>query len=180
MNYSRILFVFFLLCLSCKENSKHRSSTQLDDIAERRDSSTSYYLIRHAEKDLSDSSNDPKLTNEGKLRAQRWAEQFKDVEFDAVYTTNFKRTRETARPTAKKNHVKLTYYDPRSLEIQEFLKKTEGKNVLIVGHSETTPKMVNTIIKERKYQSINDNDYSQYFVIFIENGVITEEKFSMP
>ena len=40
---------------------------------------TTYYLIRHAEKDRTDATNpNPSLTITGEQRAQNWAEYFKD------------------------------------------------------------------------------------------------------
>jgi ATPase subunit of ABC transporter with duplicated ATPase domains len=62
---------------------------------------TTYYLIRHAEKDRSDATEkDPLLTNQGTARAKNWAKVFKDVPFQMVYSTNYKRTKATAQPTA--------------------------------------------------------------------------------
>lgn len=69
---------------------------------------TTYYLIRHAEKDRSDETNvNPSLTFKGEQRAQNWAEHFKDITLDAVYTTRYYRTIETATPTAKTKNLEL-------------------------------------------------------------------------
>ena len=111
---------------------------------------TTYYLIRHAEKDESDKTNkDPHLTEVGKKRAENWTTVFGDVKFDMVYSTNYNRTKETAEPTAKANNVDITFYDPRNLKLEDLIKETEGKTVLIVGHSNTTPMLTNALLNEK-------------------------------
>ena len=51
---------------------------------------TTYYFIRHAEKDRSNKSEkDPNLTAEGLKRAQIWAEVLKDIPLDMVLSTNY-------------------------------------------------------------------------------------------
>ena len=137
---------------------------------------TTYYLIRHAEKDRSDKTNrNPELTKAGKKRAKRWRKHFKTIDFDAVYSTDYNRTKQTAQPTAKKNNLEITIYDPRQLYSEDFQKATKGQTVLIVGHSNTTPQFVNKILGEKKYEDIDDNDNSQLFIITISDGKITDE-----
>ncbi len=127
---------------------------------------TTYYLIRHAEKDQSDKSNrDPHLTDEGKKRAESWAQTFKDVKFDMVYSTNYNRTKETATPTAEAQSVDITYYDPRNMNMEEFMKQTAGKTVLIVGHSNTTPMFTNALLGEKKYESMSEDNNSGLYMV---------------
>ena len=52
---------------------------------------STYYLIRHAEKQIVNNPN-PELTDKGILRAGNWAVIFKDIKFDAVYSTDYLRT----------------------------------------------------------------------------------------
>ena len=127
---------------------------------------TTYYLIRHAEKDTSDKTNkDPHLTEDGKNRAEKWAETFEDVKFDMVYSTDYYRTKETATPTAEAQSLEITYYDPRSMKKDDFLAATEGKTVLVVGHSNSTPMLTNALIGEKKYgQMSEDNNANLYMV----------------
>ena len=79
---------------------------------------TSIYLIRHAEKDRSDKENkDPELTEKGKQRAERWAEVLGLSKMDAVYSTNYQRTLQTAAPTAMRNGLEIQTYEPNNLNI---------------------------------------------------------------
>ena len=138
--------------------------------------STTYYLIRHAEKDKSDPENrNPKLIEKGLKRAKKWANHFKNVDLDAVYSTNYNRTIETATPTAVDKNLEIKSYNPQTLDIKVFLEKTKGQHVLIVGHSNTTPAFVNKIIEEDKYQSIDETINSNLYVVTIIDGEIKHE-----
>ena len=122
---------------------------------------STFYLIRHAKKDRSDSLNtNPNLTEKGLLRAERWSHVFKNISFDAVYSTDYNRTRTTALPTAIKNNLELTIYDPKTINITDFLNHNKGKNILIVGHSNTTPTFLNAILKSETYKDIDDHNFS--------------------
>jgi 2,3-bisphosphoglycerate-dependent phosphoglycerate mutase len=137
---------------------------------------TTYYLIRHAEKDRSDKTNqNPELTKAGKKRAKNWRKHFKNVDFDAVYSTDYNRTTQTALPTAKKNNLEITIYDPRQLYSEDFQKATKGQTVLVVGHSNTTPQFVNKILSNKKYGDIDDNENRLLFIVTISDGKITDE-----
>lgn len=138
--------------------------------------STTYYLIRHAEKDRSDSLNhDPHLTQKGKDRAEYWSRVFSNIKFDAIYSTDYFRTKETALPTATKNSLDLTIYNTNELNINQFLKDTKGKNVLIVGHSNSTPKFVNAILGNKIYDMIADDNNANLYIVTITNSEISSQ-----
>ena len=126
--------------------------------------STAYYFIRHAEKNKNDKT-DPFLTNEGVIRAEKWAYVFEEIEFDAVYSTNYNRTIQTVIPTAKANKLEVLIYEYEKIYNEEFKSKTIGKNILIVGHSNTTPKLVNQIINQNKYKQIKENNNSNLYIV---------------
>ena len=129
---------------------------------------TTYYFIRHAEKDRSDDTNkNPTLTEQGEKRAHDWAVILKDIALDAVYSTNYNRTLQTATPTAQDHNLEVLNYDPRTLYSDEFKAATQGKTVLVVGHSNTTPAFVNTILKEKKYENIDDRNNGNLYVVTI-------------
>ena len=154
-----LVLIFLGTMCSCLNPNPNSETTQ--DSSE-----TTYYLIRHAEKDRSNSSNpDPELTSEGNQRAKNWAKVLKDVDFDAVYSTKYKRTLSTARPVAEKNELEILLYDPNDLYNEEFQKATKGKTVLVVGHSNTTPKFANAILKQEKYNDIDDAENGALFIL---------------
>lgn len=168
MKHISTLILSILILFSCnnKEKVLENEPSQL---------TSTYYFIRHAEKDRSDTSNvNPHLLEVGKQRAEHWNDIFKNINFDAVYSTDYNRTRETALPTARKNNLELTIYNPGTINIPEFLKETKGKTVLIVGHSNTTPNFVNTILGIDKYREINDSNNANLFVVTVSENQISD------
>tara|TARA_R100000655_G_scaffold64695_1_gene103217 strand:+ start:974 stop:1498 length:525 start_codon:yes stop_codon:yes gene_type:complete len=129
---------------------------------------TTYYFIRHAEKDRSDKSEkDPNLTAEGLKRAQIWAEVLKDIPLDMVLSTNYKRTLQTGVPIAGSKQLSMENYNAGNGYNDEFRKRTSGKRVLVVGHSNTTPQFVNEILGEDKYADIDDTENGALFIVQI-------------
>ncbi len=161
MKYFSIIILSILILTSC-ENKEKATESKVNQMT------STYYFIRHAEKDRSDSNNDnPHLIDIGIQRAQHWNEVFKNINFDAIYSTNYYRTKETAQPTASKNKLNLVLYDPKTIDISKFLKDTEGKTILVVGHSNTTPDLVNRILRNNKYADIEDSNNSNLYMISI-------------
>lgn len=155
-----LLFVFvFSTLLSCTQEE-----------------TTTYYLIRHAEKDRTDQTNrNPDLNESGLERAIKWADRFKDVKFDAVYSTNYNRTMQTATPTAVSKNLEIQKYYPSKMYDSIFQVDTKGKTVLVVGHSNTTPAFVNKIIREKKYEDMDDNNNANLYIVTIIGDKITSE-----
>lgn len=142
--------------------------------------STTYYIIRHAEKVLKTSDENPELTKKGKKRAIYWSEVFQHVKFDMVYSTNLKRTLSTASPTAKSKGLKIQLYNPKNQNSKEFIQKTKGKTVLIVGHSNTIPSFINKIIGKKKYSDIAETNYSNLYIVTVLNGKTSDLLLKIP
>ena len=158
-------FVLFIcvLFISCGNDTKETNLSE-EGIT------TTYYLIRHAEKDRS-TIEDPSLLPKGKERAAHWAAYFDEIDLDAVYSTDYNRTKETAQPTASKKGLTVQFYNPAHLYDSIFQKATAGKKVLVVGHSNTTPAFVNTIIGTNVHRNIDDTENGMlYTVILPEDG----------
>ena len=127
---------------------------------------TTYYLIRHAEKDLTYADSiDPELSQKGLGRAMHWAEILDDVSLDAIYSTDYERTSQTAAPAAVKQDVIVTYHNPMDLDIEQFKADNLGNDVLVVGHSNTTPDLVNRLIGEEKYMQLDESEYGHLFIV---------------
>jgi len=153
-----IFFFSFVLTFGCNSNENIPQPSS--------EAVTTYYLIRHAEKDRSNAENeDPALTEKGLERAANWAEVLKDIDFDAVYSTNYKRTRQTAKPLADLKKLEVLSYNDKKFYDQEFKNATSGKTVLVVGHSNTTPMFANAILGEKKYENIDDSENGALFIV---------------
>lgn len=140
------------------------------------DETTTYYFIRHAEKDRTDTSNkNPNLNLEGLERAEKWSSYFKNIELDAVYSTNYNRTQQTATPTATSKKLVIQSYNPSKMYDRIFQQNTKGKTVLVVGHSNTTPVFANKIIGEKKYNNMNDHDNASLYIVQLSGGKISSK-----
>ena len=132
---------------------------------------TTYFLIRHAEKDRSDAENkNPDLTEKGQQRAVKWSELLSGYGINAVYSTQYNRTMQTAKPTAEKSGLTIRTYHPFKIDFKKFLEETKGQSVLVIGHSNTIPFFVNKLINEDKYQQMEDNDNKSLYIVTIAGG----------
>ena len=137
---------------------------------------STYILLRHAEKDTSTVGStmmkaDPPLTKEGEQRAQKLLEVLKAYTPDAIYSTNFIRTKNTVTPLSKKFNKEIQIYDPKLLAaFSEQLLLMKGKTIIVAGHSNTTPELVNLLLKENKYPSMDENIYNQLWIVTVNEG----------
>ncbi len=144
-------------------------------------STTTYILVRHAEKDTSKAGStmmqsDPELSPEGKKRAEKLITALKDYKADAVYSTNFIRTKSTVLPFATERHMDIQVYDARNLKgFAEELKALKGKTVVVAGHSNTIPLLANLLIGQNKYQPLDESVYNKIFIVRVTDGVPTCE-----
>lgn len=123
------------------------------------------YLVRHAEKVLE--QKNPPLTPCGLKRAEQLAVILEQANIKAIYSTEFTRTEQTAAPLANKLNLEVQPYSPRKLESFAAKIKQEKQNVVIVGHSNTTPQLTafvaNTLVKnitEKEYQMLYQVKFS--------------------
>lgn len=166
----------FLILLICFLSSGGQTEFKFEAPVQQ-EKFTTYYFIRHAEKEENEPGNkDPKLSAAGLERAQKWVKVFKDVEFDLIFSTNYSRTRATASAIAESQEKEVEIYDPKKLFDQEFQKRTKSKNVLVVGHSNTNPTFVNQILGTDKYKNLEEKEYSSLFIVTIApNGEKTSK-----
>ncbi len=173
MRQLKVVLISFILLniLGCKDDPQVIVAQPIDTGV------STFYFIRHAEKDRSNSENsDPELTQRGLGRAMHWAEILRDVELDAIYSTDYNRTSMTAAPTSVKQDVDVEYYDPRIIDYEQFKADNLNRTVLVVGHSNTTPEFVNNIIGEQKYAAMADDDNGSLFIVEMANGAITSQR----
>ncbi|MDH5413812.1 MAG: histidine phosphatase family protein, partial [Flavobacteriaceae bacterium] len=135
---------------------------------------STYYLIRHAEKDRSDPADkNPDLSKKGRQRALNWSIIFDQFKIDAVYSTNYKRTLQTVQYIANTKKLSINTYDPFEIDYEQFLRDTKGKNVLIVGHSNTIPDFANKLIREDIYTEIDDQNNANLYMVTLGDSKIS-------
>ncbi|WP_306352517.1 phosphoglycerate mutase family protein [Flavobacterium sp. '19STA2R22 D10 B1'] len=134
---------------------------------------TVIYLIRHAEK--ADQNYNTNLSEAGKIRAQSWATILKSVPFDGFYSTPYNRTQQTIQPTADANKKEISTYNPKDFSLDQVIEKHLGKNILVVGHSNTIPKLINQFLKEDYYVNIDESEFGNLYIITIQGKTVSHQ-----
>lgn len=134
------------------------------------DDTTTVILVRHAEKDRSSPhDNDPRLTDEGHARAAELVHVLSDAGVDVMYSTPYRRTRDTARPLAKHLGLDLkkapvgNHAEGMARRIRD---RHAGQTVLVSGHSNTTPEVARALGIE-SVPIIEDHVFDELWVITI-------------
>ena len=138
------------------------------------DTVTTYYLIRHSEKVTSNPTDrNPNLSEIGMQRANSWITILKEIEFDAIYSTNYNRTLQTAKPIADSYQLEIIKYDLSNFNFDDFKESTKGKTVLVVGHSNTIPSFANSFIGKNEYAQIDESNYANLYIITVTGETVT-------
>ena len=133
---------------------------------------TTVIFVRHAEK-MAEPSDDPGLSEAGLQRAAELARQLVDADVvagvDAIYSTSYRRTEETARPVADALSLPITSYDASNTAtiMDEIVKKHKGKIILVVGHSNTIPALIGNMGASKKVPEIKEDEYDNIYIVSI-------------
>ncbi len=99
-----------------------------------------YYVMRHLH--TPQGERDPDLTAEGQAAAQRLLPMFTRERPAAIYVSSFKRSQQTAAPLAARLGLTPIIYDPADTPGLVARVRAGPFPVLIVGHSNTVPDIV--------------------------------------
>lgn len=133
------------------------------------DSLTLLFLTRHAEKNMTESSNDPGLDDIGMQRARRLAAYLKDAGVEAVYATATRRAQLTGKPLADSLNIPVSVYgNDLEEETKQFLQKHKGGRLLVVGHSNTVPAMLNLFAGREQYHP--DESYGLLYLVIMSGA----------
>jgi broad specificity phosphatase PhoE len=133
---------------------------------------TTIIFVRHAEK-ADSPPEDPDLSEQGEQRVAELTRQLVDADvvagIDAIYSTPYRRTMETARPLSEVLNLPINRYDPDDNEavLETILKTHKGKIILVVGHSDTIPGLIADLGASKKVPPIDDMEYDNIYVISI-------------
>ena len=133
---------------------------------------TTMIFVRHAEKALMP-LDDPPLTEAGQARASELARQLVDADvvagIDAVYSTPFRRTMETAEPVATALGLDINQYDPDDNDavLDRILRSHKGKIILVVGHSDTLPTLIADLGASKLVPPIAEGEYDNIYLVSI-------------
>ncbi|GAB5553033.1 MAG: hypothetical protein Sapg2KO_26240 [Saprospiraceae bacterium] len=131
---------------------------------------TKIYFVRHAEK-ADDGTRDPDLNAKGKARAENLAKVLADAGIDAIYSTPYKRTMQTGQPLADALQLEIQSYNPSSnTVIFDIIANNPGATILVVGHSNTTPALINQLVKKDQLPQLKESEYGDLFKVTYKKG----------
>lgn len=121
------------------------------------------FLVRHAEKKTNVA--DPSLTDDGRERAESLADLLADAGIGAIFTSQYKRTQETAAPLAERLGLTVTVVPAKDLKalLSRVRALPFGARALIVGHSDTVPALAHRLTGA-KVAELTDADYDRLYV----------------
>jgi 2,3-bisphosphoglycerate-dependent phosphoglycerate mutase len=131
-------------------------------------------LVRHAERDNSVPNNpDPALTKEGVERAERLWKAVKKYKPHEIFSTDFKRTKQTVEHVALKRKKQVQTYDPtKSADLIAKMMASRTEHYLVVGHSNTIPVLANQLAKKEVFRQLLETEYGVIWVVRIRKGVL--------
>jgi broad specificity phosphatase PhoE len=124
--------------------------------------SSTFYVMRHLH--TPEGMQDPDLTPEGQHYAELLANWFAQTPPATIFVSNTKRAQQTAAPLAARLGLTPRIYDPRDTRflVTEIMK--EPPPVLIVGHSNTVPDIVQAL-SGRRSEELTHEDFGDVWVI---------------
>jgi 2,3-bisphosphoglycerate-dependent phosphoglycerate mutase len=151
-NFLLILLLPFVNLFSTPENMANQTTT--------------FIIVRHAEKD--GQGKDPNLSADGKARAEELRHMLVDVPVHAIYSTAYNRTRQTVAPLAAQRGITIAEYNavkPAKQLADEWLTAHSGKTVVVCGHSNTVPELVNALGKNATAITIDEPHFDNIFIV---------------
>ena len=125
------------------------------------------FLVRHAEKTIDNMEKDSHLTEEGYQRAAELARTLADAELAFVHSSDYIRTRNTAAPVADLFELEIELYETSMLlDLADTIKARGGRH-LVVGHSNTTPALVEILGGKPGVPIVEETEYDRLYILTI-------------
>lgn len=124
-------------------------------------------LVRHADIDLPPSSNDPPLNSAGMERANELVHVAGLEGITAVFTSSLARTKQTVGPLAARLGIQPREVPPPPVFAEEILSGTVGQVVLVAGHSNTVPQMIEALGAPPLSFAIGEREFDNLFVVTV-------------
>jgi broad specificity phosphatase PhoE len=108
-------------------------------------------VVRHAEKKPHPPAGDAGLSTKGILRARELARVVGDAKLAAVYVSQYGRARLTGEPIAQALGDSVRTYDANRNDLlaDRIRREHGGETVLVVGHSDNVPEVIEAFTGER-------------------------------
>jgi broad specificity phosphatase PhoE len=134
---------------------------------------TTVYVVRHAEKKLD--NDDPDLTEAGQQRARALAHTLRSEPLDAIFSTDTRRTRQTATPAAEARGLQVRLYGKEDItRVIMHVRRAPGR-YLVIGHSNTVPDLVSRLGGEPGAAIDEASEFDRLYVLVLhpDGSVVT-------
>ncbi|MDO9376082.1 MAG: histidine phosphatase family protein [Ferruginibacter sp.] len=142
------------------------------------------YLVRHAEKEA---GNDPLLTSAGYKRAGDLARTLSAKKITRIYTTGYKRTTQTGDSLHLLQAIPVVTYaaDTTGADLMQKIAANgdTDKNILIIGHSNTVPMLINKLgLPTYPTAYLPDLEFDNLFLLTFKAGkaMVLKSKYGVP
>ena len=137
------------------------------DVLAQSDDAFTIYLVRHSEKDhTSENSSDLPLSECGEQRSKALSHFLSEVELEAVYSTDFSRTKSTALPTANKKDIEISLYNEEDINLLSNHLLNIRQDALVVGHSNTTGVLAGLLVN-KDFEDIELHIYDRIYQVVV-------------
>ena len=126
------------------------------------------YLVRHAER--ADQSADPPLSTDGVGRSYRLRDMLKDAGITRIFTSELRRTIDTAAPLASAIHVSPQRIADADALAARIAASSARDRILVVGHSNTLPALLHALHVEPPIAIADDAYDNLFIVVFPRDG----------
>jgi phosphohistidine phosphatase SixA len=155
----KIVFIALLLISTITFSQENASNNDI----------TKIIILRHAEK-MVDGSKNPSLSEIGKMRAIKLKDMLADIKIDKLFSTPYLRTKQTLEPLSISKNLPISDYNPSDKSFAEnLILQQKGKTVVIAGHSNSSPELVNSLLKYTKFSQLDEMEYGKLWIITFKN-----------
>jgi broad specificity phosphatase PhoE len=122
-------------------------------------------LVRHAEKSIDD-ARDPNLSEAGVARAQELARVLGDAGVTHLFSSEYKRTRQTLEPLSLVSGAAVQVVparEPGAL-VSALAQLPRNSVAVVAGHSNTVPGLVRNLAGADPF-TLSDEDYDHLYVV---------------
>ena len=137
-----------------------------------------YYLVRHAEKAIADStikSSDVPLSEQGVKRAESLKDKLASKAIKHIFSTNTVRTKATVEPLSKLLNISIEIYSGTDTGFVGRLKNLDG-DVLVVGHSNTVDDVVNGLMGQPVLKDLPETEFGDLFIVRKKKNDVSFER----
>jgi broad specificity phosphatase PhoE len=138
---------------------------------------TRYYIVRHAEKACNECATCALTAPQGSDRANALSDFLINKGIDTIFTSECLRTFKTAEPLANQLQKQISVYQRN--EITSFINTLQSfhdnRNILVVGHSDQIPIMIEALTN--RVVTIGELDFDNMYIITKKKCLSTKINF---